>query len=262
MTQITCQSLNVQSRPARLWSGGQGSALLLIHGGMGDARLHWEPVWEALAQTFTVAAPDLPGFGATAPLPTSSFEGFANWTVALMDTLGWPTAALVGNSFGGGVARLAAAAYPARITRLVLANGGFLPSVPALLKTLLRQRWLSDWMMDMMRAQVFSRNGLKQLMGDERFLTPDFVARSQAESRGFVGAMREAAFAGGPPLKTPSAPTLILWGQRDRFAPLKRGRTLISEMPRAEWQEVPNAGHLPQLEQPAEFVAAVRAFCA
>jgi pimeloyl-ACP methyl ester carboxylesterase len=33
---------------------------MLIHGGLGDAALHWETVWEPLAETFTVAAPNLP----------------------------------------------------------------------------------------------------------------------------------------------------------------------------------------------------------
>ncbi|MGH2523317.1 MAG: alpha/beta fold hydrolase, partial [Anaerolineales bacterium] len=204
MAQLSARTLKVQGRPARVWRGGSGPALLLLHGGIGDAQLHWETVWGRLADSFTVAAPDLPGFSGTDPLPVASFGAFAEWTAALMETLGFPRTALVGNSFGGGVARLAAAARPARITRLVLVNGGELPRVPRWARGLMNMPRVSDWLFEWMRRQAFSHNGLKRLIHDERLLTPEFVARSQATSMGFVQAMRQAAFAELPEAHTPT----------------------------------------------------------
>jgi len=261
MPQISVRMLRVQGRPARVWRGGSGPALLLLHGGMGDARLHWEPVWERLADSFTVAAPDLPGFGETIPLPIASFSAFAEWTASLMETLGFPRAALVGNSFGGGVARLTTAAHPARITRLVLVNGGALPSIPGWAKRLMAVPGASDWLFEFMRGRAFSRNGLKRLIYNEQLLTPEFVTRSQAASSGFVRAMRQAAFAGLPTHQTPACPTLVVWGEQDRQTSVARGRALASAIPGAAFQILPRAGHLPQLEQPAQFVALVREFC-
>lgn len=260
MGQVLERKLTVQERPARVWRGGSGPALLLLHGGFGDARLHWEPVWTALADSFTVAAPDLPGFGGTAPLPNASFSAFADWVSTLMETLGFPRSIVVGNSFGGGVARLYAAANPARVVRLILVNGGALPHIPGPARFLMRLPLVGDWTFEMIRRRTFSPAGLRPLFADNRRFTPDFIARSQKESRGFVRAMRQAALADMPARQTPLSPTLLLWGEADRFAPLSRARELAAVIPGAQLQSIP-AGHMPQIERPAEFVAAVRQFC-
>jgi pimeloyl-ACP methyl ester carboxylesterase len=260
MARLISRTLIVEGRPARVWRGGSGPTLLLVHGGLGDAQLHWEAVWEGLADSFTVAAPDLPGFGGTAPLPVASFGAFAEWLDSLMETLGFPRAVIVGNSFGGGVARLYAAAHPRRVVRLILVNGGRLPRVPSIVLKLMSIPRLSNWMFERMRRQSFSRAGLKRLIGNERLLTPEFLARTQAASAGFVAAMRQAAFAALPIEQTPGCPTLVLWGEWDRRAPLSKGRALAKEIPGAKFQPIPGAGHLPQLEQPTWFLSLVRDF--
>lgn len=233
MPQISVRMLKVQGRPARVWRGGSGPALLLLHGGVGDARLHWEPVWEKLAHSFVVAAPDLPGFGETAPLPSASFSAFADWVGELREVLGFPRMVLMGNSFGGGVARLYAAAHPVRVVRLILVNGGVLPQIPGWARRLAALPRLSDWLLDFMRRQAFSRAGLKRLVGDESL----------------------------PVRQTPTSPTLVLWGEQDRQAPLASGRKLAASLPGAAFRAIPNAGHMPQLEQPEQFVTILREFC-
>jgi len=45
-------------------------------------------------------------------------------------------------------------------------------------------------------------------------------------------------------------PTHILWGEDDPWIPLKRGKALATAMPKARFQTLPGAGHLPQLEVP------------
>ncbi len=258
---IHAQTLTVQNRPTRVWRGGDGPALLLVHGGLGDAQLHWETVWEPLAETFTVLAPDLPGFGETAPLPNANFPALAQWLVDLMETSGLPQTLVVGNSFGGGVARLLAAQHPAQVVGLTLVNGGALPELPPFATTLMRLPGLSDWLFDQMRRATFSRSGLRPLFADQKFLTPSFITRSQQASTGFVRAMREAAFTPTPAHKTPPGRTLILWGEADRFAPLASARKLAAAIPHAQLQTLPQAGHMPQIEQPAAFIAAIQKFC-
>jgi pimeloyl-ACP methyl ester carboxylesterase len=231
MPHISVRMLKVQGRPARVWRGGSGPALLLLHGGAGDARRHWAPVWERLAHSFVVAAPDLPGFGETAPLPSASFGAFADWVGELREVLGFPRLVLVGNSFGGGVARLYAAAHPVRVIRLILVNGGALPQIPGWARRLAALPRLGDWLLN-------------------------FVARSQAESAGFARTMADL-----PHPQTPTSPTLVLWGERDRQAPLASGRKLAASLPGAAFRVIPDAGHLPQLEQPEQFVTILREFC-
>jgi pimeloyl-ACP methyl ester carboxylesterase len=56
------------------------------------------------------------------------------------------------------------------------------------------------------------------------------------------------------------APTLILWGEDDAITPLPMARTLHREISGSRLQTIARCGHLPPLEQPVEFVAAVTGF--
>ena len=89
--------------------------VVLLHSALGDSRL-WRRQVEALADAHEVVAPDLPGWG-TEPLPTEPFSFVERVTPHL-------PAALVGNSFGGGVALRTALAHPDLVSRLVLIGSG------------------------------------------------------------------------------------------------------------------------------------------
>lgn len=262
------------SRPARVWRGGTGQALLLIHGEFGDAHQHWHWVWEQLGDTFTVAAPDLPGFGETPELPSASFPALAGWVAALMETLGFPRASIVGNSIGAAVARLYAQSQPYRVTHLVLANGGVIHRIPGPARRLMAAPFIGAPIFEWLRRRTFSRNGLRRCVADARFLTPEFVDGALRHSNGYATAMREAALVqmDSPPAKStasatvstppwPNPPTLILWGEADRQTPRDAGQRLASQLPGAKYRPIPRAGRLPQMERPAEFVRAVREFC-
>ena len=67
------QIIHVNNKPVNLWLGGQGVPLLLIHGGIGNAEVHWQPVWNQLAERYTVIAPNLPSFSGTSPLERAGF---------------------------------------------------------------------------------------------------------------------------------------------------------------------------------------------
>ena len=62
----------VEGMSARVFVGGAGEPLLLVHGGWGGAEMHWASVWEPLAARFRVVAPDLPGIGDLAHAPLGS----------------------------------------------------------------------------------------------------------------------------------------------------------------------------------------------
>lgn len=85
---------------------GSGEPLVLIHG-TGSQWQVWEPVLDRLAERRDVVAVDLPGFGASPPLPGEpavSPERYAETVAALLDHLGLETAHVAGNSLGGAVA--------------------------------------------------------------------------------------------------------------------------------------------------------------
>ena len=108
---------------ARLWydETGQGDAVLLLHGGLGDSGL-WEPVAPLLAERFRVLRTDFRFFGRSTG-PAASFS-IREDTIALLDTIGLERAALVGLSLGGSVALDLALDHPDRVWAAAGVAGG------------------------------------------------------------------------------------------------------------------------------------------
>src|SRR5579875_2346072 len=104
---------------ARLWydEAGQGEAVLLLHGGLGDSGL-WEPVVPFLAERYRALRTDLRFFGRSAGpnVPWSWSED----VVGVLDELGIERTALVGLSMGGRIALDVALAAPERLWALAL----------------------------------------------------------------------------------------------------------------------------------------------
>ena len=123
------KTINILDNTVTYWQGGDGTPLILIHGGIGNAELHWKQVWNQLAARYTVIAPNLPSFGRTSPLERAGFAQIADWVVSLMDALNIESANVIGNSFGGGVSRLMASRHERRVKRLILVNGGAIPNI-------------------------------------------------------------------------------------------------------------------------------------
>ncbi len=108
---------------ARLWydESGNGPAVLLLHGGLGDSGL-WEPVVPFLAERFRTIRTDLRFFGrSTGPAVPWSWQ---EDVVGVLDALGIDRAALVGLSMGGRLALDVALARPERLWALGLVASG------------------------------------------------------------------------------------------------------------------------------------------
>ena len=118
-------------------SGGSGPVIVLIHG-MAGSSATWRFVMPALAEHFTVVAPDLVGHGESEkPRGDYSLGAFASGVRDLLLALGHERATLVGQSLGGGVAMQFAYQFPERCERLVLVSSGGLGDEVNLLLRLL-----------------------------------------------------------------------------------------------------------------------------
>ena len=71
-------------RPARVWTGGTGEAIVLLHGGWAGAEAYWSTVTDDLERTHLVVAPELPLVHSPEGLP--SFGAYAAWLAELLDT--------------------------------------------------------------------------------------------------------------------------------------------------------------------------------
>lgn len=253
------KSINTLGNSVTYWQGGDGAPLFLIHGGIGNAEVHWSSVWNQLAERYTVIAPNLPSFGETSRLERAGFAQIADWVVSLMDALNVESANVLGNSFGGGVSRLMASRHERRVKRLILVNGGAIPNIPPFVGRMM-QSFIFNGMFNMIRKQTFSFKGLAPMFADKSFLTNEFIAQAEADSLGFVTLMRQSASEGVGTEVVPQVPTLVLWGEDDKFTKVSMGQNLAKMIPNAEFKLFMGAGHMPQIEKPDEFVKNVMKF--
>lgn len=94
--------------------------VVLLHGNM-TSSYHWDLVFEAMDDRFTLYAMDMRGFGASSyEEPIDSLHDFASDVEAFVDAVGLESFHLWGWSTGGGVAVSVAASLPGRVRSLVL----------------------------------------------------------------------------------------------------------------------------------------------
>ena len=117
----------VQTGAVRTWyeEHGDGDALVLLHGGLVDARW-FEPNLAPLAERFHVYTPERRGHGHTADVEGPiTYQVMADDTIAFLDAVLGEPADLVGHSDGAFVAMLVAIQRPDLVHRLVMISGGF-----------------------------------------------------------------------------------------------------------------------------------------
>jgi pimeloyl-ACP methyl ester carboxylesterase len=114
----------------RRWGPPAGPPLLFLHA-LGPASsgaflgLAVAPLVDA---GWSVAAPDMPGYGASPPIEADAYAvpALAGLVERIADTLGWEQFVLAGHSWGGAIACHVAAARPDRVAALVLVDSGHL----------------------------------------------------------------------------------------------------------------------------------------
>ncbi|MBZ0285809.1 MAG: alpha/beta hydrolase [Anaerolineae bacterium] len=246
----------------RYWEDGEGHSktLLLVHGGIGNAQLHWETVLPMLAENFHVLAPDLPGFGQSQLLPRMRLDVMMHWIKSFMDSQKLEQAVLIGSSFGALLVRLFAAANPTYSPAIILVNGGGVPDIPPTLRLMERIPVVSQFMFSSLGKQGTSEETLKQMIHIEDVLTDSFKSEVKSAAPGYARLMRMMIGSGMPKSVTPLVPTLILWGVEDKIATVKEAQAIKVSIPGAELTEIKDCGHMPQLETPDVFAWQVMTF--
>lgn len=99
-------------------SGGSGMPYVLIHG-LGGNHANWIEVFDGLAARSRVIAVDLPGYGYSPPIARHDLDQLTNVLIELLETFGEPSV-LIGNSMGGLLAEMVAAARPSLVDDMAL----------------------------------------------------------------------------------------------------------------------------------------------
>lgn len=244
-------------------------AIVLLHG-FGSSLHTWDAWAEALAPDYRVIRFDLPGFGLTGADPRDDYSDRRAMAIidALLDQLGLTKASFVGNSLGGRIAWRYAAEYPARVDKLVLispdgfASPGFeyerRPTVPVVMKV-----------MPYVLPRFLMRMNLQPAFADPAALDETLLARyydlllAPGVRRAMLARLAQVYLPHPEPLLARiTAPTLLLWGERDALIPIANAADYIGALPRATLVPLPGLGHVPQEEAPAKALMPLREFLA
>jgi pimeloyl-ACP methyl ester carboxylesterase len=234
-------------------SRGHGSPpLIAVHGAGGTCR-HWGHQLTGLDDLTRLIALDLPGHGRSTGPPLRSIADGAQCVLALLDGLGCEHALLLGHSLGGAICQWLALHAPTRVSGLALiGTAGRLPIRHAIL--------------DGIHADWPATTALITNLAYAPDTDPHILANATAELRKTSPAALDAdyrscaAFDDTLDVSRIAVPTLVLMGQHDQLTPLSDGADLAQRLPQARLVVVPDAGHMPMIEQPAAVNAALRTF--
>jgi pimeloyl-ACP methyl ester carboxylesterase len=244
---------------------GSGPPLLLIHAGIAD-RTMWEPQWERWRDRFTLIRYDQRGFGESAD-PGAEYLPHDD-ALSVLEAAGYPTAAVIGCSFGAWVAIDLALAQPSAVDVLV-ATCGFASGTP----------WGSELEAEFEEIEeAFESGGPEAANELELRLWLDGTrpaGGAPAALREAIGELnlallrRQDAFEHGPATPEPPAeqrlgelalPLLAISGEHDQPWMREQASRLAGAVDGASAVEIAGAAHLPSLEQPLDFERAVLPF--
>jgi pimeloyl-ACP methyl ester carboxylesterase len=247
-------AVTVRGCRIRLMRGGSGDPLVYLHGASGA---NWLPFLQTLSKHFDVIAPEHPGFGESdAPDWLDNIHDLAYFYLDLFDELKLSGAHLVGNSLGGWIAAELAVRSTQRLASLTLSDaaGLHVPGVKQLDTFLisdeqrLRQFFYDPKKADEMIARVASPD------------QEDVALKNRATVAKLVWQPRDHDPHLAKWLHRIDVPTLLIWGDTDRLFPKEHALAFEQSIPGAKLVIIPKCGHVPQIEQPDAFVAALESF--
>lgn len=252
--------MRIGNRELGYSSVGSGRAVILVHAFPFDGRM-WQEIGTGLMGRCRVIAPDMRGFGASdVGDGHHSIADMADDVAALMDHLGLAKATVGGMSMGGYVSLAFAARHRDRLEGLILADTRAAPDSDAaraaragaltLIETegvaLYVERQLAGLLSPAASEAV--RNQVRTL-GQQK---PDGVCAG-------IRALRDRPDRSAE-LAAITCPTLVIVGRDDKISPPAEMAEIARAISGARLTEIPGAGHLSNLEKPAEFVAAIANF--
>jgi pimeloyl-ACP methyl ester carboxylesterase len=240
-----------------LLDAGEGPPVLFLHGGGGFDRR--QEFVELLSRQHRLLAPSHPGFG-NSGLPDwlDSVDDIAHLYLELLDRLNLDTVDVIGCSIGGWIAAEMATKTPQRIRRLVMV-------APVGIKTGPSDQLDIPDIFAMPEAEL-----AKLLYHDPARMQVDRTKMSDAElsimfrNRETLALLTWEPWMHNPKLKRRlhriAAPALFMRGESDGLVSQPYLEAYARLLPNARTRTIAAAGHVPQLEQPAAFAAAVLEF--
>ncbi len=264
---LKAKRLTVDGRSFHYLEGGQGPCVVMLHGFGGDSD-QWVPMARSLTGRFRLLVPDLPGFGRTS---ASASERFvlplqAERLRSLLRALGIHRYHLVANSMGGNIAGLLAHDRPGEVESLTLLEPqGIESRIPTAMDLQIRRG---------QTPLIPAREGEFDRLVDLAFVKRPFIPRAiyrylrrQALSLETLHrVVWRDLWSGEYPhlletnLPGIGAPTLVIWGDSNRFLHDTALEKLELGLRDMRVVRMKACGHAPMLERPAEVRKHFEAF--
>ncbi|MEU0399854.1 alpha/beta hydrolase [Streptomyces sp. NPDC006197] len=248
-------------------SSGEGPVITTLNNFFLTAPF-WRAHTQALVKNHRVVSYDLANHGASARLDREpTWEEHAADLIGLLDALEVDATYLLATSSSSQLARDVALAHPDRVKGLVLAGPVFG------LEGMRRHRQFNrSWLLLMQShgmaalytqiyAQVISGQ-MNEEGGTPGFLglRESFMAMSTPEELANGMALVQTGDPSSTLLSRVTAPTLLVIGDDDMLLNPQRGHEVAALFPDGRCEIIPNAGHVPFLDDPEGFEALVGAF--
>lgn len=231
---------------------GADPPIVFVHG-FCQSSAYWAPTLDRVAEHGVRGfAVDLPGFGASAGLGGPyTMAGLADALAMQLEAWGIGEVILAGGSMGGVVAQHFALRHGQRVQRLLLvATGGFTADVNLALEKadlLAAAKWDEATVTPIVDG-FFHQRPLASSLAEYRK-----IALSASHAAAVEAARSNAINRTFDHLASISVPTMIVQGRHDRARTPEHAAAMRDRIPGSVLAVMEEAGHTPQLEQPALF---------
>jgi 3-oxoadipate enol-lactonase len=229
--------------------GGDATPIVFLHG-VGSDKSVWRPQLEHFGKTRRVVAFDYPGYGDSDPAPSGTTrEDYASAIISAMHELGIDRAHVCGLSLGGVVAIAMYHADEKRCASLILADTFAVhPDGQAIYERSMAAsenlRAMAEARVDVLIAQPADPAVRSAVVETMARINPA-AYRIGAEAVWLADQRDRAAEI--------EVPTLVVCGTEDKVTPPALSEELSRLIPGAQLKLIEGAGHIGNLEKPAEF---------
>ncbi|MEY4515293.1 MAG: hypothetical protein RLZZ450_7415, partial [Pseudomonadota bacterium] len=236
---------------------GKTPPLVLIHGVGAIGTADYYPVLGQLSLTRHILAIDLPGFGRSNP-EDKDFgpERLARSVDTVVRACAPGNIDVLGHSSGGSLAVLFAAKRKDIVRRLVLVDVAGILRPEVLLHGQLHQSLTPMRDKVPVISKVVEKTG-SVLIDAIQALVPNAEKVADTgllgQSPGVLAATSLLDFNFGRAISEITAPTMILWGQKDYVVPTRIAHLLDDRIARSELVFIPDSGHVPMKDQPGSM---------
>jgi pimeloyl-ACP methyl ester carboxylesterase len=239
----------------------KGHDVFLLHG-LPSSMYTWENVASILQKNgYHVWLMDMKGFGWSDKPVDSKYDidTLSSEVNKFLEAKGLKDLYFVGNSFGGGIAMVMALEHPDKISKLVFADAaGYPQDLPMVIKLarlpgagqtmkMIFGMWIIDW-------------NLGEVMYDKKTITDEQRnayydrIRSEGAMDALIKVVKGINFDDyvkyTKRVSTIKFPTLIIWGDDDKWVPIANGYQISKSIAGSTFVEISKCGHMPQEEKP------------